>query len=170
MMTIMRMRSAILTIAYYIAASKRMAFSRRTSPCRPRVCLWCSENLPATITLRGDLKGGDKFSIIPPLSGSLKSASGLLRRLGASVKGLLWVGQEIAFWNLWSLVRAVRCFFYMACGRGIFTGGDWSPVRGFRVPEPAVFRECREPEARSPGKGDRGANKLSMPLKGILYK
>ena len=114
-----------------IAASKRMAFSRRTSPCRPRVCLWCSENLPATITLRGDLKGGDKFSIIPPLSGSLKSASGLLRRLGASVNGLLQ-GKVIKPGHFSPLVRGVKGFFYVLSGRDISYRGGMVPVPRFR--------------------------------------
>ena len=130
MMTIMRMRSAILTIAYYIAASKRMAFSRRTSPCRPRVCLWCSENLPATITLRGDLKGGDKFSIIPPLSGSLKSASGLLRRLGASVNGLLQGKVIIIVGSIFPVIQICQFGKSRRSLRGAYL------CRGGRVPSP----------------------------------
>ena len=97
------------------------------------------------ITSRGDRKSGGKFSIILPLSGSLKSASGLLRRLGASVKGLLWVGQEIAFWNLWSLVRAVRCFFYMVPRQYIFDRGGRSPIPGFWVPGPKNYFVEKQP-------------------------
>jgi len=81
------------------------------------------------ITSRGDRKSGGKFSIILPLSGSLKSASGLLRRLDASVNGLYY-GVGVRF-GTGLLSEVSGAFFYLVSGQDISDRGGGSPVTGF---------------------------------------
>ena len=85
------------------------------------------------ITSRGDRKSGGKFSIILPLSGSLKSASGLLRRLDASVKGLPKGKGKVIGPGIFVFSQICQDLSYMVSGQGIYDRGDRSPVPGFAL-------------------------------------